>query len=283
MYSAKFETDNGLTFVFGENGGNAFDMDLGSGVPVNIGTSQGFSQIGETVETLAVNGRPIPVKGVLYQNVSNQKKNMRKIFAPFVSGKLTFEDGYYTRVFVQDPPSFSPVKNDGRFTMKFFAPFPYFYGKEEELIRIGEIIPKFSFPVNYAESHIFGESQRSRFVSIFNDSDVKVPYGFQVVVNGTSTNPTVTNLLTFEFLKINGTFNAGDVIKVYRDENNVLVANMTDKDGNVIDIISMIDDDSTLYELAVGDNLISINDDEGGAGMTVTISYKTVVVALYES
>lgn len=283
MYSAKFETDNGLTFVFGENGGNAFDMDLGSGVPVNIGTSQGFSQIGETVETLAVNGRPIPVKGVLYQNVSNQKKNMRKIFAPFVSGKLTFEDGYYTRVFVQDPPSFSPVKNDGRFTMKFFAPFPYFYGKEEELIRIGEIIPKFSFPVNYAESHIFGESQRSRFVSIFNDSDVKVPYGFQVVVNGTSTNPTVTNLLTFDFLKINGAFESGDVINVQRDDNNVLTATLTKGDGTIQDIISLIDDDSTFYELSVGNNLLTVNDDEDGAGMTVTISYKTVVVALYES
>lgn len=283
MYSAKFETDNGLTFVFGENGGNAFDMDLGSGVPVNIGTSQGFSQIGETVDTLAVNGRPIPVIGVLYRDIDNQKRNMRKIFAPFVAGKLVFEDGHYTRVFVQDPPSFSPVKNDGRFTMKFFAPFPYFYGQNEERVQIGKIESMFRFPVNYAEPHIFGKISKGRFSKIYNDSDVKVPYGFQVVVNGTSTNPTVTNLLTFEFLKINGTFNAGDVIKVYRDENNVLVANMTDKDGNVIDIISMIDDDSTLYELAVGDNLISINDDEGGVGMSATVSFKPVVVALYES
>lgn len=283
MYSARFESDNGLVFVFGKDDGNAFDMDLGSGVPVNIGTSQGFSQIGETVETLAVNGRPIPVKGVLHQNVNNQKKNMRKIFAPFVSGKLTFEDGCYTRVFVQDPPSFSPVKDDGRFTMKFFAPFPYFYGKEEKMIRIGEIIPKFSFPVNYAEHHIFGELSRSRFASIFNDSDVKVPYGFQIVVNGISTNPTVTNLLTFDFLKINGAFESGDVINVQRDDNNVLTATLTKGDGTVQDIISLIDDDSTFYELSVGDNLLSVNDDEDGVGMSVTISYKTVVVALYES
>lgn len=283
MYNAKFESDSGLTFVFGENGGNVFDMDLGSGVPVNIGTSQGFSQIGETVETLAVNGRPIPVKGVLYQDVNNQKKNMRKIFAPFVSGKLIFEDGYYTRVFVQDPPSFSPIKNDGRFTMKFFAPFPYFYGKEEELIRVGEIIPKFSFPVNYAESHIFGKLSKSRFVSIFNDSDVKVPYGFQIVVNGTSTNPTVTNLLTFDFLKINGAFEPGDVIDVRRDDNNVLTATLTKGDGTIQDIISLIDDGSTFYELSVGDNLLSVNDDEEGVGMSATVSFKTVMVALYES
>lgn len=283
MYSARFESDNGLTFVFGKNGGNVFDMDLGSGVSVDIGTSQGFSQVGETVETLAVNSRPITVTGVLYRDIDNQKRNMRKIFAPFVAGKLIFEDGHYTRVYVQDPPSFSPVKKDGRFTMLLFAPFPYFYGQNEESVQIGGIVPMFRFPVNYAEPHSFGELSEGRFSTIYNDSDVKVPYGFQITVNGTSTNPTVTNLLTFEFLKINGTFNAGDVINVYRDSNNVLVANVTDSNQNVTDIISLIDDDSTLYELAVGDNLISINDDEGGVGMNAKVSFKSVVVALYES
>lgn len=283
MYSAIFESDNGSVFVFGKNGGNVFDMDLGSSVSVNIGTSQGFSQVGETVETMAVNGRPISVKGVLFRDIDNQKKNMRKIFAPFVAGKLTFEDGHYTRVYVQDPPSFSSVKQDGRFTMQLFAPFPYFYGQNEESVQIGGIVPMFSFPVNYSESHSFGERSENRFSTIYNDSDVKVPYSFQIRINGISTNPTVTNLLTFEFLKINGAFSSGCVIDVFRDENNVLRANLTDSDGNVTDIISMIDDDSTLYELAVGDNLISINDDEGGVGMSASVSFQPVVVALYES
>lgn len=283
MYNARFESDNGLVFVFGKNGGNVFDMDLGSGVSVDIGTSQGFSQVGETVETLAVNSRPITVTGVLYRDIENQKRNMRKIFAPFVAGKLIFEDGRYTRVYVQDPPSFSSVKKNGKFTMQLLAPFPYFYGQNEESVQIGSVIPKFRFPVNYAQPHIFGELSEERFSTIFNDSDIKVPYSFQIKVNGTSTNPTVTNLLTFEFLKINGTFNAGNVINVYRDDNNVLVANVTDNNGNIEDIISMIDDESTLYELAVGDNLISISDDEGGVGMSARISFKSVVVALYES
>ena len=208
---------------------------------------------------------------------------MRKIFAPFVAGKLIFEDGHYTRVYVQDPPSFSPVKKDGRFTMLLFAPFPYFYGQNEESVQIGDIVPMFRFPVNYAEPHSFGKFSEGRFSTIYNDSDVKVPYGFRIAVKGTSTNPTVTNLLTFEFLRINGAFSAGDVISVYRDENNVLVANVTHSDASVDDILSMIDDDSTFYELSVGDNLISINDDEGGVGMSTKVSYKTVVVALYES
>ena len=283
MYSARFESDNGLVFVFGKDGGNVFDMDLGSGVSVDIGTSQGFSQVGETVETLAVNSRPITVTGVLYRDIDNQKRNVRKIFAPFVAGKLIFEDGHYTRVYVQDPPSFSSVRKDGRFTMQLLAPFPYFYGQNEQSVQIGEITPMFSFPVNYSEAHSFGELSEGRYSTIYNDSDIKVPYNFQIILNGTSTNPTVTNLSTFEFLKINGTFNAGDIINVHRDENNVLVANVTHGNANVENILSMIDDDSTFYELSIGDNLISINDDEGGIGMVAKISFRSVVVALYES
>ena len=283
MYSARFEADNGLTFIFGKDGGNVFDMDLGSGVSVDIGTSQGFSQIGETVETLAVNGRPIAVKGVLFKDIDNQKKNMRKIFAPFVAGKLIFEDGYYTRVYVQDPPSFSSVKKDGRFTMQLFAPFPYFYSSNETLMQIGGFTPMFRFPVNYGEPHAFGISSRNKISNIYNDSDIKVPYSVRISVIGISANPIVTNLNTLEFLKINGEFEAGNVINVFRDINNVLVANVTDSDGNVTDIISQIDDSSTFYELSVGENLISVVDDDNGYGMRAQIYFKPVVVALYES
>ena len=284
MYSARFESDNGLTFIFGKDGGNVFDMDLGSGVSVDIGTSQGFSQIGETVETLAVNGRPIAVKGVLFKDIDNQKKNMRKIFAPFIAGKLIFEDGYYTRVYVQDPPSFSSVKKDGRFTMQLFAPFPYFYSSNEIVTQIGGITPMFRFPVNYSGLHAFGILSRNKISSIYNDSDIKVPYSVIINVVGTSTNPTVTNLETFEFLKINGEFKTGDVINVFRDIQNVLIANVTDSDGNVTDIISRIDDSSTFFELSVGENLISVVDDyDNGYGMNAQISFKPVVVALYES
>ena len=49
MYSAIFEADNGQKYIFGRDGETVFDMDLGNGVTVNVGTSQGFSQVGETV------------------------------------------------------------------------------------------------------------------------------------------------------------------------------------------------------------------------------------------
>ena len=282
MYSAVFENDNGSKYYFGVNGNTVFDMDLGNGVPVNIGTSQGCSQIGETMQSRTVSGRTISVNGAVYGNVQERKKSMRKIISPFSCGRLIFDGEYYTRVCVKNAPTFSTVKNDGRFSLQFFAPFPFFYNINSQFMEIGEIKPMFMFPINYAIPHKFGERADARYKNIFNDGDVKVPFSIYLHSSGTSTNVVIANLATFKKLKINGTINAGEYINVYRDDENILRAELT-ADGITSDIISWIDESSDLFELEAGDNLISVNDDEGGSSLTAKIKFSPAVVALYES
>lgn len=281
MYNVIFESDNGEKYAFGKNGSTVFDMDFGNGVSVDLGTSQGVSQIGETVQGKTVSGRTINVNGVVYGNVPERKKAMRKVLSPFSSGRLIFNNEYYTKVHIKDAPSFSPVKNDGRFSMRFFAPFPFFYDVKSVSSEIGTIRPLFSFPVNYS-THKFGEKSAARYINIINSGDVKTPFSLFVTTTGTSSDITITNLATFEFLKINGTLNAGETINVYRDEENILHAELI-SNGNTTDIISRIDEESNLFELQVGDNLLSASDNRGGESLTAKITFKPAVVALYES
>lgn len=282
MYEVVFESDLGKKYVFGKNGNTVFDMDFGEGMSVDIGTSQGFSQIGETVENRSVAGRTIKVNGTIYGNdIASRKRVMRNILAPFASGRLIFES-YYTKVYVKTAPTFSPVRDDGRFSMQFFAPFPFFYGKEESSVELGGVTPLFKFPVNYAIPHKFGEKANEKYSNIVNAGDVKVPFRISLSSNGTSTNPVISNLTTFEFLKLNGVLNAGDSIDIYRDEGNVMRVELLSA-GVKYDATSWVDEDSTLFELNVGDNLIAANDDEGGAGLTARFSFNPAVAALYES
>ena len=78
MYSATFISDNGEKYVFGPSGNTACDIDLGSGISVNIGTSQGFAQVGVTVENQTVDGRTITITGTVYGNVPERKVQSRK-------------------------------------------------------------------------------------------------------------------------------------------------------------------------------------------------------------
>ena len=281
MYSAIFEADNGQKYVFGKDGETVFDMDLGSGISVDVGTSQGFSQVGETVESMTVGGRTITVRGTVFGNVQSRKKMMRKVFAPFVWGKLTFSGTHYIRVCVKDTPTFSPVKDDGRFTMLLYAPFPFFYSVDDAHYNIGEIAPAFSFPINYATPHKFGERGTEKYTNVYNNGDIAVPFNVYMETFGTSVNPLIVNLDTQEYLKLNGTLTTGGVANIYRDSNNILRAELT-ANGEVVDILSWLDDGSTLFQLNPGDNIIAFDDDDGGSSLTVKFTFSPAVVAVYE-
>lgn len=282
MYNITFESDNGKKYVFGSNGNTVFDMGIGDGVSVTIGTSQGFNQVGETVENQTIGGRKIKVSGTVYGNILQRKKTMRNVMAPFTSGRLVFNGEYYIRVYVKETPTFSPVKSDGRFTMQFYAPYPFFRSMDEKTAYVGIITPNFSLPVNYSSPHRFGTKSAERYTNIKNSGDVKIPFGVYLSSSGTCSNITITNLKTLEYLKINGTLSPGDAMRVYRSDDGVLMAELI-SDGGVSDAISMIDENSTLFELEVGDNLISALDDTGGVNLTVRFMFREAVTALYES
>lgn len=282
MYNVAFVADNGEKYSFGKSGSTMFDMDLGSGMSVSLGTSQGFSQIGETVRTQRVSGRTINVNGVVYGDVVERKKTMRKIFSPFASGKLIFENTHYTRVYVKAAPSFSSVKNDGRFTMQFYAPYPFFREIDTKGVDIGVTTPMFSFPINYSVEHQFGSRSLEKYININNPGDVSVSFDLLLKSTGTSENIEIQNLSTNEVLKINGVLTAGETITIYRDSSNVLRAELQ-SGGVITDILSRIDESSTFFELIAGDNLILATDDENGLELEARFNYNPAVVALYES
>lgn len=281
MFETVFEADNGRKFVFGRNGGNCYGMNIGTGVEVALGTSQGFSQIGETVQTQSVGGRTIEVKGELYGDIAQRKNAIRNVCAPMTAGKLIFQGKYLIRVYVKSAPTFSPKRGDGRFMMQFFAPFPYFYSTEEKAYSIGNVTKEFRFPVNYAQPHRFGTRAAEKAVNIVNDGDVAVPFRLSIQVTGACANVVVSNMNTQAFLKLTGGFNTGERVAVYRDQDGAIRAELT-TGGGTEDILNRLDDESNLFELAVGDNLLAATDDNGGTGMIVQFTFRSARAAMYE-
>lgn len=284
MYKIEFVADSGTKFLLGADNGIVFDADALSGLDVNLGTSQGFSQIGQTVETRAVSGASLQITGKIFRNIRNNKAAMRRAFAPFQKGKLIFNGEYYLPVEVKSSPKFSPVKDNGAFSLVLFAPFPFWRSVRTSAYGIGVVEPLFSFPVTYSstEGHRFGTRSSNKFTNVYNNGDVSTPFSLSIRTASTSTNVTITNVLTGEFLRVAGVLNLDEVISISRDSSGQLAAVLM-AGGITTDIISRIDDDSNFYELAVGDNLVLVSDDESSGNLIVDISFDPAVGGVYES
>lgn len=282
MYNAKYISNTGETYNFGVGGATVFDMDIGNGLSVDIATSQGFSQIGESVEGQTVTGRLINVKGTIYKDIQSNRKRLRSVFAPFTNGRLSFDNGYYIDVYVKDTPTFSPVKDDGRFTMLLYAPFPFFSKSDTGKIEFGAVTPMFSFPVNYAEPHYFGVKSQNLAENLINDGEVEIPFDITFQTTGKATDIKVIDLDTGDFLLIKGNLLVGQKIAVKRSTEGVLSVVLIDGDKTT-DIIDRVDEYSTLYKLKRGVNRFKITDSfSNGELLIADFSYNTAVTSIYE-
>lgn len=282
MANVVFETDDGKKFTFGRGGSNYFDMSIGNGMDVALGLSQGFSQVGQTVQTQSVGGRNIDVTGELYGEIEERKRALSAACAPMTAGRLVFWDKYFIRVVVKAAPSFSAKKGVGIFKMQFFAPFPYFSAVAEKAYSIGSVTKEFRFPINYSRPHRFGTRSTAKATDVRNDGDVPVAFRLDIQANGNCSNVRVTNLKTLAFLKITGELELGDRVAVYRDADNAVRAELT-RDGITSDIIARVDDDSTLFDLAAGENLLAATDDNGGNNLSVQFTFHPAKAVLYET
>ena len=282
MYSCKFISENGTVFLLDTTNNIVFDIDGLSGISVNHTMSQGALQIGESISTKSVGSKSLTVTGVIFKNIAETKKQMRKVFAPFVTGKLIFNNEYFINVSVKDAPTFSPIANRGNFTMRLIAPYPFFKKMETKTNLIGGVAKKFRFPINYSTPHKFAERSNIRYINVYNDSDMETDFKLSIQTDSVSNNPYITNLNTFETLKINRTIYQGEKIEVYRNIDGVLEVDLVDENGNITNIFADLDEKSDLFVMHVGDNLILSSDDDGGTTLTTYITFNEIFAGVFD-
>lgn len=282
MYNARFRNNNGLEFSFGFD--NVFDLQGNSGINVNVGTAQSFSQIGETVQSLSINGNTIIIKGVFFRDaVEIGKTNIKKVISPLSSGKLIFNDKYYINVNVKVAPQFSPVKKNLAFYVELFAPYPFFKKIEENVTVIGGLIPSFMFPINYATPHKFATKSPALFEVVANNGDLFSDFKVVFISNGHIENIALTELKTLKKTTFkSAVLEVDEQLIMYRDYNGYIRVTLIDKDGNVSDKFQWLDEDSDLFELMQGDNIIKAEAMVNNSNLSTEIIFNEVQTGVYD-
>ena len=241
-----------------------------TGYTTNLSTSQGYEQIGNSVDGSSVSGQSININGFVLGIKPEAKQLLLSIFAPQTRGRLYWEDKRWIDVYVKSSPTITQEKNS-RFNMSLFAPYPYWRSVKQTVKTLGVVTKLFRFPVNYAEPHKFGEVNTTGAVNCYNEGNAATAFIMKLKAPVEVTNPVIANVHSGKELRINGTLIAGDLLTFYREVGAVRLE--LTRDNVTTNVLDMLDDTSELFQLEIGDNVLRGSADLNAASMQVTLLY----------
>lgn len=272
MYNLTFEAKNGTRLLLNyENGINISRVEGATGLPVSLQTAQGYQQIGQSVSSQTVKGRDIIINGFVFSENARQKKALMAAFAPFSEGRLYWENKYFLDVVVKNAPNISQNR-DSTFSVRLFAPFPFWSDKTKKSQTNGQVTKEFSFPVNYATPHRFGTKIPGDEYVVYNSGEVESPFELNISGSEKIIAPKIINVKTGEFLKFNGEIDVGETFKFYQDGGKIRVV-LVRTTGEEENVVSLLDEESSLFTLYAGDNRLKAEAEDGSANMVSVVSF----------
>lgn len=244
------------------------------------------NQIGVYVTGTSLDTRDISITGWVIAKTESQmderKKLLNRFFNPQQPIKLTYKK--YDLEFLPNTSikySAALAENNEivcKFKIEGLCQDPLFRDSIESKIPVAATIGKFHFPliINKTQQNppqiMFGLRQPSLIANVYNNGAIRT--GMRMVFKATRTikNPSLTNIITREYFKINKTMVAGETVTI----------NTTIGEKKIIGFLNGVeynyfkyrDLDSTWLQLEVGDNLFRYDvDDENIDGLDVYVYF----------
>lgn len=233
---------------------------------------------GSVVVNKRLKNRPIYIK-VDYKGDKKEieRKKLISFFNPKNSGVLIISYGDMERSIVYEIEGFNckltNIHDDLTFMVDFLCPNPYLRDIIESKINIALWKGVFKFPLTIPKNIgiIVGLREPSLIVNVNNTGDVKCGVIIEFKALGTVSKPSLLNVNTGEYIKINKSMVAGEVITVNTNIGSKKIMQILN--GVETNILNYIDLDSTFLQLNVGDNLFRYDAEANLNNLEVSIYY----------
>lgn len=272
----RYVNDNGDSVTFDYAGGYLINKPTGiDTLSVSLSQAQGIDQVGATIQSKTVQPRPVTVTGALFgDNQQAGKDRLLAVVRPDIGGRL-YADDYYLDVYVTATPIIEPKRRGANFQFSLRAPYPYWCKDDNAKVQLNRVEARFRFPWNLSREYRFGEVVEAAFFTVVNSGQVPVPFTVTIIARGDVDNPRITNVLTGQVLQLNKSLVAGERLEIQITHERAYVTSSVD--GECRGTLSL---KSTLYRLAVGDNILKPDADAGKKNMQINIDYATEIVGI---
>lgn len=220
----------------------------------------------------------LAIMGENEQDMFAKRQKLNAVFNPKLRGTLVYENDAGTHKIqcsVQDSPTpkdrSEPVQ---QFLIQLFCADPYWKDldeiKEEMALWVGD----FMFPLEIPEETgiEMGHRVSNLIANCFNSGDVECPIRVEFKALATVVNPSILNVYTQEFIKVKRTLSAGDKLVIDTTFGNKKVE-MIKTNGVAQNVFNYITLDTTFLQLAIGDNLLRYNAEQGIDNLEIGIYY----------
>lgn len=246
-----------------------------------IYTTNSMGQDGDTYLGNRIQSRDIEIPGSIARRNKDEVVTLRRklnhTLNPQIGGRLVYEYGDFRREIgcrVDNAPIFTKRSIFQDFSVQLVCHNPFWQDEAESKTDIAAWIGGLEFAVEIPmdSGMEMGYREPSRIVNVFNSGDVKSGLRIDFRALGTVADPSILNIDTGEFIKINYTLEAGDVLTVstYYGEKGVTLK----RGFESIDAFRYLDVDSSYIQLEVGDNLFRYDAGSNVEGLEVSIYFK---------
>lgn len=260
-----------------------WNVDWGT-VESSASTHRYYKQIGESVSNVAIGTRDVVIYGWIVATTENEMTNLKKYLNSFVNPLQTLELQYkgYSIDFVPEKSlGYSKEWDENndvmvKFEISGVAYDPLFRTSTEARVDAVDTDAKWVFPWAIpSDGFIFGIRQESLFFSVENDGDVPIGMRFILKANGALTNPSLINVRTGEFFKINKELEAGEEVEVSTIIGSKSVAGRLTSGAQIehFDYFKYRDLSSTWLQLEIGDNEFKFDADENPNNLDVFVYF----------
>ncbi|MEG1411851.1 MAG: phage tail family protein [Terrisporobacter sp.] len=262
------------------------NIDNYSNVSTNISTSDNTVD-GLSITNVSIKEKVLPVEGDIIgyskEDLDRRRLELSSIFNPKLDGELIYQNNAFTRkvnCMIQDISFNRNEGNSQMFLVQFICPNPFWmdlYTKKEEVaLWQGDL--EFELELTEAGSEM-GRRVSNLICNVYNSGDVECGMKIQFKALATVVDPSLFNINSREFIKINKTLERGDVLEVstYFDNKRI---DLIRSDGTKTNVFNWIDLDSEFLQLELGDNLFRYDAVSGIDNLEVAIYYNLLYMGV---
>ena len=271
-------------YVNSEGGEIIFEYPYGFIInkPVGIDTvvcklneAQGIDQTGTTVKSVNVQSRPVTISGILVGEFQSENKDkLLSVVRPDLDAKL-YADDYFLDVRPTATPAIEARPSFAAFQFSLTAPYPYWQKDQSVNDTLSGVQYGFKFPWNQSRPYRFGTVVTSQFINVRNGGQVPVPFTLTFTARDEVKNPQILDAATGKFLRINKTLAAGERVVVEITHDRTFVTSSVDGECR-----GALEITSSLYRLAVGNNVLKPTADSGLDDLQVSIDFAQEIVGI---